>query len=63
MLVTLINSEIIAAQEITLKYLEAGNTFMAADSVHHGVELQMKENHSYLFIYLSFRNHSVITII
>ncbi len=31
------------AKTITLKYLEAGHTFMSADSVHHGIEKEMKQ--------------------
>ncbi|XP_074039958.1 uncharacterized protein [Leptinotarsa decemlineata] len=42
MFVTIINSNVIAASEITIKYFEAGHTFMSADSVHHGVEQSMK---------------------
>lgn len=38
----LINSELIAADKVTFKYLEAGHTFMSADTVHASVERQMK---------------------
>jgi len=43
MLVCLVNSSIVDAQEITLKYFESGHTFTSADSVHHGVEQQKKQ--------------------
>jgi len=43
MLVCLINSSEIEAEDIVLKYFEAGHTFMSADSVHHGVEQQMRK--------------------
>ncbi len=32
-----------SAQRITVKYFEAGRTFMSADSVHHGIEQEMKK--------------------
>lgn len=38
----MVNSNQIVAEDITLKYFEAGHTFMSADSVHHGVEQSMK---------------------
>ncbi|KAJ8349295.1 hypothetical protein SKAU_G00244250 [Synaphobranchus kaupii] len=41
-LVCVVNSDTIAAEDITLKFFESGHTFMSADSVHHGVELEMK---------------------
>jgi hypothetical protein len=41
-MVIMINSSEIAAQSVTLKYFEAGHTFMAADFVHAGVEKEMK---------------------
>ena len=42
MLASLINAHEVAADEMTLRYFEAGHTFMSADSVHHGVEEQMR---------------------
>ena len=33
-MVDIINSNMIAANKITFKYLEAGHTFMSADSIH-----------------------------
>lgn len=42
MLVSMVNSNLILANDITIKYFEAGHPFMSADSVHHGVELSMK---------------------
>lgn len=41
-LVYIINSSEIAAESVTLKFLEKGHTFMAADNFHHQVELSMK---------------------
>ena len=41
-LVNLINSDRISAQTITIKFLEAGHTFMSADSIHADVEKRMK---------------------
>lgn len=41
-IVKIINSSHIAAQSITLRYLEPGHTCMAADSFHHQVELSLK---------------------
>ena len=38
-LVSLVNSNVISTDDITLKYFEPGHTFMSADSFHHGVEL------------------------
>lgn len=38
-----VNSEAISADEITFKYLETGHTFMAADSVHHSIERELKK--------------------
>jgi hypothetical protein len=40
---SLVNTDLIDAETVTFKYLEAGHTFMSADSVHHQVEKQMKE--------------------
>lgn len=42
MLVSVVNSNLIVANDITIKYFEPGHTFMSADSVHHGVEMSMK---------------------
>ena len=42
----LVNSSIIAAESIKLKYFESGHTFMSADSVHHSIENQMKRKGS-----------------
>ncbi|KAL1375676.1 hypothetical protein pipiens_017360 [Culex pipiens pipiens] len=39
----LINQPEVQLQRIELKYFEPGHTFMAADSVHAGVEKQMKQ--------------------
>lgn len=41
-LVSLINSDNISTEDITLKFFEPRHTFMSADSFHHGVELEMK---------------------
>lgn len=41
-MVYIINSNEIAAESITMKFLERGHTFMSADSFHHQVELAMK---------------------
>lgn len=41
-LVTLVNSDTISQEDITLKFFERGHTFMSADSFHHGVEQQMR---------------------
>ena len=41
-LVNLINSDRISAQTITIKFLEAGHTFMSADSIHADVEKRVK---------------------
>lgn len=40
--VRIVNSGRLNAQTITFKYLEAGHTFMSADTVHAGVERQMR---------------------
>ena len=42
-LATAVNSQDISANEITFKYLETGHTFMAADSVHHSIERELKK--------------------
>lgn len=42
LLISLVNSGSIAARSITLKYLEAGHTFMSADSCHVGMERLMR---------------------
>lgn len=39
----LINQPEVQLQRIELKYFEPGHTFMATDSVHAGVEKQMKQ--------------------
>lgn len=41
-LVTLVNSDTISQEDITLKFFERGHTFMSADSFHHGVKQQMR---------------------
>ena len=41
-LASLINSDEVSAETITLKFLEAGHTFMSADSIHADVEKRMK---------------------
>lgn len=43
LLIQLVNSEKISAQTISLKFLEAGHTFMSADSCHAAVEKKMKK--------------------
>ncbi|KAK6179795.1 hypothetical protein SNE40_012072 [Patella caerulea] len=42
-LVSTNNSEDIDAETIQMKYLEAGHTFMLADSVHHQIECELKK--------------------
>ena len=42
-LTDIVNTKKISADTITLKYLEAGHTFMSADSCHARVEKQMKK--------------------
>ena len=42
-LVDIINSNMIAANKITFKYLEAGHTFMSADSIHHEIDQKMRK--------------------
>ena len=42
-LATAVNSQDISANEITFKYIETGHTFMAADSVHHSIERELKK--------------------
>ena len=41
-MVTLINSPIIQAAKITLKFYESSHTFMSVKSIHAGVEREMK---------------------
>lgn len=41
-MVYIINSNEVAAESITMKFLEKGHTFMSADSFHHQVEMAMK---------------------
>jgi len=43
-LVSVVNDPKLAVEDISLKYFEAGHTFMSADSVHHGVEKAMQGN-------------------
>jgi len=40
-MITLVNSDVIAAENITFKYFQSGHTFMSADAVHAGVEREM----------------------
>lgn len=42
-MVDIINSGQLAAKTITFKFLEAGHTFMSADSIHHDVEQRMRK--------------------
>ncbi|KAK6181875.1 hypothetical protein SNE40_009653 [Patella caerulea] len=42
-MLSLVHSDNITADDITLKYFEPGHSFMSADSIHHLVELQMKK--------------------
>lgn len=46
MLVTMVNSHLIKADDITVKFFEAGRTFMSADSVHHGVGVEVSMKNS-----------------
>jgi hypothetical protein len=46
MFVTAVNTHLVGARKITLKYLEAGHAFMSADSIHHGFELAMRKAHN-----------------
>lgn len=41
-LVSLVNSNLVATKDVTLKFFEPGHTFMSADSVHHGMEQEMR---------------------
>lgn len=41
-LIYLINSAEVSFESITLRYLEVGHTFMAADEFHHRVERSLK---------------------
>lgn len=43
MLADLINSDVIATEQMTLYYFEPGHTFMSCDQFHHQVELSMKK--------------------
>jgi len=43
LLACLVNSSDIEADDIVLKYFETGHTFMSADSVHHGIEDQIRK--------------------
>ena len=42
-LCSLINSPDLELNTVTVKYLEPGHTFMSADSIHHKVELSIKQ--------------------
>lgn len=42
-LVDIVNSDLIEARSITIKYLEPGHTFNSADSFHHQVELSLQK--------------------
>lgn len=42
-LVTVVNDPRNPLEDITLKYFERGHTFMSADSIHHGVEKEMRK--------------------
>ena len=39
-----VNSPLVSARSIKLKYFEPGHTFMAADNVHAAIERQMRHN-------------------
>ncbi|KAI4821747.1 hypothetical protein KUCAC02_007331 [Chaenocephalus aceratus] len=41
-LVSIVNSQTISPEDITLKFFQPGHTCMSADSFHHGVEQEMK---------------------
>ncbi|KAK5915997.1 hypothetical protein CesoFtcFv8_001540 [Champsocephalus esox] len=41
-LVSIVNSQTISTEDITLMFFQPGHTFMSADSFHHGVEQEMK---------------------
>ena len=43
LLVCMVNSQNIEADDIVLKYFETGHTFMSADSVHHGIEDEIRK--------------------
>ncbi|XP_050509131.1 uncharacterized protein LOC126886301 [Diabrotica virgifera virgifera] len=40
-LIFIVNSSVIAAESVILKYFQSGHTFMAADSFHHQVEMSL----------------------
>ncbi|KAG1936336.1 hypothetical protein F2P79_018678 [Pimephales promelas] len=42
-LVSLVNGSTNSREDITLEFFEKGHTFMSADSVHHGVEQEMRK--------------------
>ena len=42
-MVVLVNNTENELQDITFKYFQPGHTFMSADSVHHGVEHEIKK--------------------
>jgi len=39
----MVNSQDIEDDDIVLRYLETGHAFMSADSVHHGIEDQIRK--------------------
>ena len=43
MLFHLVNSKIVAAEEVEMKYLEKGHTFMSADSKHKQIQQEMRK--------------------
>lgn len=43
MLIIVVNSSSVGTESIVLKYFEKGHTFMSADSVHHGIEQEMRK--------------------
>jgi len=63
-LVYIVNSDVIAAEDIIIKYFEPGHTFMSDDSFHHQVELSLKrQKKTYDFIgALQESNSSKVTI-
>lgn len=59
-LIRLVNDDCIAANKITIKYLESGHTFMSADSVHGniGKAIKSKQNIYDLMDYVSVIKNS-----
>lgn len=53
MLADLINSDVIATEQITLYYFEPGHTFMSCDQFHHQVELSMKKEVGFMILLIS----------